>query len=275
MEEDGFKLVKSKKSAKYKKKPTKNIVTSDEIKEDLSPEEISEFVRKLKIAQDEFEACEFFLDFLQSWTAFSKQDTQIDCVICLGIGNFAQSSNSSSQVAAKFQLLLFLAFSKHIKNDNLFVFDPILTSSEKCILTKLNLKTFENNQEGHYLFEKSTTVYFLPHCPKQLLNNLLWSNWSNLDFVYIIGNSFKNLILNFSQNQLQSVKYIQQVSEIITESEIKNSFQYKDIFNNLSFHHFQLTNKLPPKSPEVPKYTEDLEFVQNHGSIKGIEASDK
>jgi len=174
--------------------------------------------------------------------------------------------------------LLLLSFSKHANianNDEVFVYDPILTCSEKTILTKLNLKLFETNQEGHYLFEKDTTVYFLPHCPKQLLNNLLWSNWDNLDFVYIIGNSFKNLNLNFSANQLQSVKYIQQVSDVITETNIKNCFQYKDIFNNLSFHRFQLTKKLPPKSPAVPKYSEDLEFVQNHGiNIEGLTLSD-
>ena len=179
---------------------------------------LSFYCRKLKIAQDEFEASEFFLDFLQSWTAFSKQHTQVDRIVCLGLGNFAQSPNSSSQVSSKFQLLLLLSFAKHAniaKNDEVFVYDPILTCSEKTILTKLNLRLFETNQEGHYLFEKDTTVYFLPHCPKQLLNNLLWSNWDNLDFVYIIGNSFKNLNLNFSANQLQSVKYIQQVSDVI------------------------------------------------------------
>lgn len=278
MEEDGFKLVKSKKSSKKNKKST-NIVLAEKIKEALSSEEISDFVRKLKIAQDEFEASEFFLDFLQSWTAFSKQHTQVDRIVCLGLGNFAQSPNSSSQVSSKFQLLLLLSFAKHANianNDEVFVYDPILTCSEKTILTKLNLKLFETNQEGHYLFEKNTTVYFLPHCPKQLLNNLLWSNWDNLDFVYIIGNSFKNINLNFSANQLQSVKYIQQVSDVIKETNIKNSFQYKDIFNNLSFHRFELTKKLPPKSPTVPKYSEDLEFVQkNHGiNIEGLTLSD-
>ena len=58
----------------------------------------------------------------------------------------------------------------------------------------------------------------------------------------------------------------------ILETNIKNSFQYKDIFNNLSFHRFELTKKLPPKSPTVPKYSEDLEFVQNNHGIN-IEGS--
>ena len=46
MEEDGFKLVKSKKSSKKNKKST-NIVLAEKIKEALSSEEISDFVRYL------------------------------------------------------------------------------------------------------------------------------------------------------------------------------------------------------------------------------------
>ena len=46
MEEDGFKLVKSKKSSKKNKKST-NIVLAEKIKEALSSEDISDFVRYL------------------------------------------------------------------------------------------------------------------------------------------------------------------------------------------------------------------------------------
>ena len=46
MEEDGFELVKSKKSSKKSKKST-NIVLAEKIKEALSSEEISDFVRYL------------------------------------------------------------------------------------------------------------------------------------------------------------------------------------------------------------------------------------
>ena len=71
---------------------------------------LSFYCRKLKIAQDEFEASEFFLDFLQSWTDLSKQNkSQVERIICLGLGNFAQNPNSSSQVSSKFQLLLLLS----------------------------------------------------------------------------------------------------------------------------------------------------------------------
>ena len=102
-----------------------------------------------------------------------------------------------------------------IPYEEVCIYDPILTDSEKIVLRKLNLKPLETNQEGHYLYEKSTTIYFLPHCPKQLVNNLLWSNWNNLDFVYIICNSLKSISLRFSKQQLESVKYIQQVSNIV------------------------------------------------------------
>ena len=111
---------------------------------DIFVDMLSFYCRKLKIAQDEFEASEFFLDFLQSWTAFSKQHTQVDRIVCLGLGNFAQSPNSSSQVSSKFQLLLLLSFAKHAniaKNDEVFVYDPILTCSESLQDVVVELKT--------------------------------------------------------------------------------------------------------------------------------------
>ena len=61
MEEDGFKLVKSKKSSKKNKKST-NIVLAEKIKEALSSEEISDFVRYL---------CSFNLPALVLFSNFS------------------------------------------------------------------------------------------------------------------------------------------------------------------------------------------------------------
>ena len=179
------------------------------------------FYRKLRKEGDDFEKSTFCQDFFETWESFTETEGQYQNFLCLGLGNFAQSPNSSSQVSAKFQLLLLKAFaSKRFKTVQ--VFDPILTSSEKNILRRLNIEPLNSNQEGHYCFEQSKTVFFLPHCPKQLLNNLIWSNWSNLDFVLIIGNSIRNLVLNLSKKQLESVEYVKILSKYTSGKTIYN-----------------------------------------------------
>ena len=94
------------------------------------------------------------------------------------------------------------------------VFDPILSLSEKKILRELKINTSEENLEGCYLINSlSLTVFYLPHCPKQLLNNILWTNWDRLDKILILGNSISGIISNLLNNQLENLKYIQSASE--------------------------------------------------------------
>ena len=96
------------------------------------------------------------------------------------------------------------------------VFDPVLSSSEKKILHELKFQTSEENLEGCYLVDNSVsnlTVFYLPHCPKQLLNNILWTNWDRLDRILILGNSISGISTNLLKKQLESLKYIQSASE--------------------------------------------------------------
>ena len=45
--------------------------------------------------------------------------------------------------------------------------------------------------------DSAAELFFLPHCPKQLSNNLLWSNWrpDKLRRLVVVGNSFKRILL--------------------------------------------------------------------------------
>merc|ERR1712141_392079 len=100
-----------------------------------------------------------------------------------------------------------------------------------------------------------------PHCPKQLLNNILWTNWEKLDEILILGNSISEIVASLSQNQLKTVHYLQLASELCKEVPLKNNFHHQDIFNNLSCHWFE--NSVILKSTEKPKYPrEDLEFIK-------------
>ena len=93
------------------------------------------------------------------------------------------------------------------------VFDPINTKSEENIIQLLGYEcTSKNNLEGKYVLKDeplySGTLFYLPHCPKQLTNNILWANWqpetlgaidpTSFDSrcehgLYILGNSFERI----------------------------------------------------------------------------------
>lgn len=269
MEEDGFKLVKSK-----KKKQKNNLASKVErlkIQEGqegpLSHKEKDDFVRKLKAAQNTFEQSDFFQDFLRTWTRIfevKKENKKVNKIICLGLGNFAQNPHSvSAQIASKFQLSFLLALLKTHSVQGV-VFDPVLTKSEKEILTALGIESPEENLEGRYPVD-NLTLFYLPHCPKQLTNNILWANWESLQNLVIIGNSFNSCVLHLSKRQLESVSYLRVASKFVKEEIIQNNFQYPDVFNNLSLHRFESNLNLNlSKSSDPPKYPEtDLEFIPN------------
>lgn len=273
MEEDGFQLVKSKKNKKQKNKLEDSKPKIQGQEEPLSRKEKDDFVRKLKAAQSTFEHSDFFQDFLRTWTRiFDKKENKeaISKIICLGLGNFAQNPHSvSAQIASKFQLSFLLALLKTFSVQG-HVFDPVLTKCEKEILTALGFETPEENLEGRYQVEEDQdkyTLFYLPHCPKQLTNNILWANWESLQNCVIIGNSFNSCVLNLSKRQLESVSYLRQASKFVKEEVIQNNFQYPDVFNNLSLHRFESNlNPDSKKSSEPPKYPEtDLEFIRSNG----------
>ena len=95
------------------------------------------------------------------------------------------------------------------------VFDPLFTPCERKILKDLGLESSEENLEGRYSCQNNFTLFYLPHCPKQLTNNILWTNWDQLENVVIIGNSINSCVLNLSEKQLQDITYFKKASEFV------------------------------------------------------------
>jgi SRR1 len=142
-------------------------------------------------------------------------------IICLGIGRITECS------IAKHQLAFIAAIGKHLKADISF-FDPILSFGDKQVLEKLNYKVLSDNKEGKYL-AKDPTLYYLPHCPKQITNNLLYTNWNpeNIQNVFLICNSFKAIIDTTPERFLRpSAHYILEINPFVTEVEIVNDFKF-------------------------------------------------
>lgn len=156
-------------------------------------------------------------------------------LICIGIGNFSECSIS------RHQLSFILLVKQRFNLRSIEFHEPILTKSEVDILTKLNCSVALKNCEGKIPIVGPTIIY-APHCPKQLINNLLWRNWNSaaLQHLIYIGNSFSNLV-NSTPNRFLAIDaaFIVQLQSICVETELINNFKFSDIFNDTSVHQFQ------------------------------------
>lgn len=148
------------------------------------------------------------------------------------------------------------------------MYDPIFGSDEVEVSNHFDCSVIDCNEEGKRQVIHST-IFFLPHCPKQLTNNLLWKNWSkDLSKCIIIGNSFEKIIESHPDKYLEeNLHFLFQASSFVTEFKIDNCFKFQDIFNDLSFHFFleeniaHLTESVINSKKEPLYQDSDIEFI--------------
>lgn len=212
----------------------------------------------------EIKSSEFFANAVELLKRELGQQ-EIKEIICLGIGRI------SSCYIAKYQLSFISAAREFFGVPELKFFDPVLSSGEKQLLETLQYEVLTENSEGKYSVQHPT-IFYLPHCPKQITNNLLFSNWNSdsIRNLKIICNSFKSIIETTPERFLRpSAHYILEINPYVNELEIDNNFRFSDIFNDFSLHTFP-PDKLS-KAPAIvwenhpqPSYAEeDLELIPN------------
>lgn len=121
--------------------------------------------------------------------------------------------------------------------------DPAFTDQETAFLRSLDFQVLPENVEGRF----STTaaqpsLYYLPHCPKALTNNLLLSNWTpeQLQNSVIVCNSFQALLVNTLERDIErEAGHVKRIHEYTKEIEFKSSERHFDSFNDTSIHLFE------------------------------------
>lgn len=195
-------------------------------------------------------------------TVLSSSGKKDKHLICVGIGHFSDCSISRHQLA------FILCIKEDLNFSSIIFHEPALTRSEISILKTLNCSVAEKNVEGKIKIEEFTTIY-APHCPKQLINNLLWKNWNveTLKQLIYIGNSFSNLV-NSTPSRFLSVDagFIIKLQPHCKEIVLENNFKFTDIFNDTSIHQFPTIEQLPSEiwseKIEEPIYSSDnLELI--------------
>ena len=218
---------------------------------------------------EEFRLSDYFLKFLET---FSKHLDRGDLkplsqIVSFGLGKFF------SCPVAKTQLLLLLALKKHLTSqlEGISVFDPIFCDLEIQLLKEeFGIEVPSVNTEGVLEVDSFSLLYF-PHCPKQLTNNFLWSNWrpGSLSKCFIVANSFDRLVSSLPDRiLLKEAGYIKKVAKITEETPLENCYKFEDIFNDLSLHSFHEALSLPEKDSfwdkpnSKPEYSShDIEYI--------------
>ena len=187
---------------------------------------------------------------LERCLAITSRDrvAKIVQIVCYGLGNF------STTIDSLYQLSLILCLKTHLEINDILIFDPIFTENEKKFLENtLNFKIIEKNAKCVHPVTSSSdqmVLFFMPHCDKSLFNNILWSNWdlNRLKNIVIFGNSFEKMLETICSKKLikKFYKYLDQMcsgfEDVLIEERIENSFNPKQIFNDLSIHVFDGQN---------------------------------
>lgn len=121
-------------------------------------------------------------------------------IVCYGIGNFEKAYS-----APMLQLACVLLVQKHlsqyvssvsvsspsshssnnhptnIPQITIHYFEPLMTPLEQMILEQQfhNVHIISNNERGKRHVTKPT-LFYMPHCPMRLYNNVLWANWHHI-----------------------------------------------------------------------------------------------
>lgn len=188
-------------------------------------------------------------------------------LICIGIGHF------SDCLISRHQLALILCIKDQFNISSIEFHEPILTRAEINILAKLNCTVAAENLEGKIAIDQDidSTIVYAPHCPKQLINNFLWKNWTSdqLKRLIYIGNSFSNLLNSTPSRFLATdAGFIVKIQPHCKEIEFENKFKFTDIFNDTSLHQFtqsaleNLSAEFWTQNVSEPIYeTDNLELI--------------
>ncbi|RHY05897.1 hypothetical protein DYB25_001786 [Aphanomyces astaci] len=111
-------------------------------------------------------------------------------LVCYGLGSFS-SSNAAYQLACAVLVREWMENHAAIDLQHACLFDPIMTQDDKEVASAVDFVVLATNEQGHRRSADSLqTLFFMPHCGKQLYQNVLLSNWTTLQRVFILGNSF-------------------------------------------------------------------------------------
>nr|CAI5862945.1 unnamed protein product [Callosobruchus analis] len=238
-----------------------SIVTSVADKERLQKRIVE---AKSEISTSDFQDS-LFASLQEALTAIDKP--QLSKIVCFGLGRFTEN------LSARYQLALLLCL-KDFYQVSVCAYDPCFSEFEIDLLHHFQIEVLEKNLEGKYKVEPGEYVlFYLPHCSKQLSNNLLWRNWGlSLCQCIVVANSFNEIIERSSTKALkENAEYVSKITPYVLEVAVINSFKFYEVFNDTAVHVFPKLSFVPQDlwlQNNEPEYREnDIECVTTSVSV--------
>lgn len=184
-------------------------------------------------------------------------------LVCLGVGSFASSAS------ARYQLALALLLRQELQHvlpsgtaedgcensempRHMDVYDPIFDEVELTLLHARGCRVPTCNEEGRHT-ALLPTLFFMPHCGRQLYANLLQANWgvAPLSQLAVLGNSFgayADALTDAQRERSAGWCRLTRAAPWVTEQPCGEAAsarsEFANAFNNLSLHTFA-----PPALP--------------------------
>jgi len=255
MQAEEFTLVKGR-SKKTHKKTTILAECNDRTEID-----IKQSIVRIKQASNDLLISTFFEKLKTDLKTYEKCET----IWCFGLGHIGECVTARYQ----FALLLLIKDVLDIPPCKIYVNDPIFYKEEISIIEECKINVVLENLECRLQCSERSFI-FLPHCPKQMTNNLLFSNWSPnlLSNLVIFCNSFCNTMERNTRENIERNGFLIMTAideHIVKEIPVHNIFKFDDIFNDCSLHTFFNLDALDKGFWEVeePKYPEEeTEFIR-------------
>eukprot|EP00965_Chrysotila_dentata_P128447 4246944-Pleurochrysis_carterae.AAC.1 len=187
-------------------------------------------------------------------------------LVCYGIGNFSTSPAAKYQVALAMLLRKALAKTytkdrdansngRHIDGLSLraTMYDPVFSMLEIEFLVARGFNVPAENEEGRRTIDRKT-LFFMPHCGRQLYSNVIGANWNaaSLPLLVVLGNSFSAYADSLpTQRREDACKWCHlfRAADFVVEQacgeQTARKSAFSNAFNNLSLHSFD-SKLIPP-----------------------------
>uniref|UniRef100_A0A0A9Y542 SRR1-like protein n=1 Tax=Lygus hesperus TaxID=30085 RepID=A0A0A9Y542_LYGHE len=177
-------------------------------------------------------------------------DVNVQCIVCYGLGSVSNSKSSLYQFALIHQTSLKYGIP-------LSVYDPVFTAADIKLFKRVNCTVLPLDDVG-VREVKVPTLFFTPHAPRIITDNILRSNWGlSLSNCILFGDDLSKIIDNTPTRIIaNSFPFINECQHFVEVIPLENKFKYSDVFNDLAFHVF-----VPKKLTTVDPQTWEVDAV--------------
>jgi hypothetical protein len=177
----------------------------------LGTMDLETLMNKMKHSIKSMEKSKFYREFLRQMNGSQimgemrrVQQTDVNHVpfqmVLYGLGSIENSE------ASRLQLALAILMKKDSEwISEIEIYDPVLSPLDREVINRLGCTCLSHNENARRTAE-APTLFYMPHCPMDLYNNVLHANWTadNLNRIVVLGNPLSAYKRDFKDISISS-----------------------------------------------------------------------